>query len=371
MDDRNRALPIPRADPARRFATRRAEIDRALARVLGSGQFILGEEVAHFETEFANYLGTRHVVGVGSGTQALSFALAAVGVRPGDEVVTVAMTFVATAVAIESVGAKPVFVDVDPETRCMDPGALSAAIGFATTAILPVHLHGIPAAMEAIGALAERHGLAVVEDCAQSHGASINGRRTGTFGHAAAFSFYPTKGLSGLGDGGAVATNDAAVAARLRRMRNYGLDESGRSIEQGTNGRLDELQAAILRVLLPDLDQQNAQRRALSAEYRARLAGAAVGLPPADNGAVYHQYAVTLDQRDAVRQRLLAQHGIDTGIHYPLAVHQHPHFMAPVALPVTERLARQFLSLPIQPEVATSQVGRIADAVLESVNACR
>jgi dTDP-3-amino-3,4,6-trideoxy-alpha-D-glucose transaminase len=373
MNDRNppQDAPIPRADPARRFAARRAEIDRAIARVLASGRFILGAEVAAFETEFADFLGARHAVGVASGTQALALALAALGIKPGDEVVTVAMTFVATAIAIEEVGAKPVFVDVDPQTRCMDPGLLDAAIGPATAAILPVHLHGIPAAMSAIVAIAQRHGLAVVEDCAHAHGASIGGRRTGTFGHAAAFSFYPTKGLGALGDAGAVVTNDAAIAARLRRLRNYGFDEAGRSIEPGTNARLDEMQAAILRVLLPDLDEQNAQRRALAAEYRARLANAALALPPADDGAVYHQYAVALEARDAVRERLLAHHRIDTGIHYPLAVHQHPRFARPIALPVTERLAREFLSLPIQPEVATGEVGRIADALLESIDACR
>jgi dTDP-4-amino-4,6-dideoxygalactose transaminase len=373
MDDRThgRSVAIPRADPTRRFAARRAQIDRAIARVLDSGRYILGEEVAAFETEFARYLGARHAVGVGSGTQALSLALVALGIKPGDEVVTVAMTFVATAIAIEDVGAKPVFVDVDPQTRCMDPGMLEAAIGSATAAILPVHLHGIPAAMGAINAIAQRHGLAVLEDCAHAHGATIDGRRAGTFGHAAAFSFYPTKGLGGLGDGGAVVTGDAAVAARLRRLRNYGFDEAGRSVGEGTNSRLDELQAAVLRVLLGDLDAQNAQRRALARDYRTALAGAAAGLPPADEGAVYHQYAVTVDARDAVRQRLLCRHGIDTGIHYPLAVHQHPRFARPVSLPVTERLAREFLSLPIQPEVATGQTARIADALRESIDACR
>ena len=235
-------MAIPRADPTRRFAARRAQIDRAIARVLDSGRYILGDEVAAFETEFARYLGARHAVGVGSGTQALSLALVALGIKPGDEVVTVAMTFVATAIAIEEVGAKPVFVDVDPQTRCMDPGMLEAAIGSATAAILPVHLHGIPAAMGAINAIAQRHGLAVLEDCAHAHGATIDGRRAGTFGHAAAFSFYPTKGLGGLGDGGAVVTGDAAVAARLRRLRNYGFDEAGRSVgECGSTKRIGQM----------------------------------------------------------------------------------------------------------------------------------
>src|SRR5262249_39135008 len=201
-------------------------------------------------------------------------------------------TAVMTAIAIASVGAQPVFVDVDPDTRCMDPRALEAAIGKSTTAVVPVHLHGVPAAMDAIMAIAQRPGPPVVEDCAQSHGAAHGARRTGSLGHAAAFSFYPIKILGCAGDGGAVTTGDAAVAERVARLRNYGFDASGRAVELGTNGRLDELQAAILRVLLARLDQRIAERRALAREYHARLAGAALGLPPADDGAVYHQYAV-------------------------------------------------------------------------------
>lgn len=369
---RARHPPIPRADPGRVFARYRTEIDAAIDRVFKRGRFILGEEVAAFEEEFARYLGVRHAVGVASGTHALSFALAALGVEPGDEVITVSMTAVMTATAIESVGAKPVFVDVDPDTRCMDPRALEAATGKSTAAVVPVHLHGVPAAMDAIMTIAQRHSLAVVEDCAQSHGAAIGARRTGSLGHAAAFSFYPTKMLGCAGDGGAVTTGDAAVAARVARLRNYGFDASGRLVELGTNGRLDELQAAILRVLLTRLDQRVAERRALAAEYRSRLAGAALGLPPAHDGAVYHQYAVTLDRRDAVRERLLTRHGIDTGVHYPLGAHQHPHFAASAAsLPVTERLARRLLGLPIQPEVVEQHAQQIADALIESIAACR
>jgi dTDP-4-amino-4,6-dideoxygalactose transaminase len=212
----------------------------------------------------------------------------------------------------------------------------------------------------------------VVEDCAQSHGAALGSGRAGTLGHAAAFSFYPTKILGCAGDGGAVTTGDAAVAERVARLRNYGFDPSGRLVELGTSGRLDELQAAILRVLLTRLDQRVAERRALAAEYRSRLACAAPGLPPVHDGAVYHQYAVTLDGRDAVRERLLIQHGIDTGIHYPLGAHQHPHFAGSGAsLPVTECLATRLLSLPIEPEVVKGRVEQIADALIESIAACR
>ena len=264
---------IPQADPRRRFLARRQEIEGAIARVLERGTFILGPEVAAFEAEFAALSGARHAIAVASGTDALRLALMALGIKPGDEVITVAMTFAATALAIEAVGAKPVFVDVDPATRCIDPDALAAAIGPATAAIIPVHLHGHPASMPAIGAIAARHGLAVIEDCAQAHGARLDGRPVGTFGQAAAFSFYPTKNLGALGDAGAVVTDDPALAARLARLRHYGFDAHDRCIETGTNARLDELQAAILRVLLPDLAALNAQRRTLAAQYRARLEG--------------------------------------------------------------------------------------------------
>jgi dTDP-3-amino-3,4,6-trideoxy-alpha-D-glucose transaminase len=365
------ATPVAQAAPGLRFAARRADIEDAIARVFDRGTFILGEEVEAFEAEFAAYLGTDHAVGVSSGTDALRITLAALAVGPGDEVVTVAMTAVATASAIESVGAKPVFVDID-HTRCMDPAALEAAISPATAAILPVHLHGHPAPMERIMRIAERRGLAVVEDCAQSHGASIDGKRTGTFGHAAAFSFYPTKNLGAAGDAGAIVTNDPALAARVRRLRQYGFDETQRCVGPGWNGRLDELQAAILRVLLPDLDAQNEERRALAAHYRSRLAGAALGLPPEHDGAVFHQFAVAVKNRDEIRQRLAMTHNIGTGLHYALGIHQHPHFVrVPCSLPVTERLARETLSLPIQPEVASGCIERIADALLESMNACR
>lgn len=368
--DRDALMPL--ALPGLRFAEHRTAIEQAIARVFARGKFILGEEVAAFEAEFAQYLDARHVVAVGSGTQALCFALLALGVKPGDEVVTVAMTFAATAAAIELVGARPVFVDVDPVTRCMHPRALEAAIGLATAAILPVDLHGCPADMDAINDVARRHGLAVLADCAQSHGASIGGRRTGTLADASAFSFYPTKLLGAAGDGGAVVTNDAALAERVRRLRNYGFDDTARAIELGTNGRLDELQAAILRVLLPDLDRQISRRRALAAQYREHLNGAPLELPLAHDGAVYYQFAIALDQRDQVRQRLRTRHRIDTGVHFELGVHQHPHFARPgLVLSVTERLGRQLLSLPIQPEVAEGRVSEIAEAVIESIRECR
>jgi dTDP-4-amino-4,6-dideoxygalactose transaminase/dTDP-4-dehydrorhamnose 3,5-epimerase-like enzyme len=364
--------PIPSADPSRRFAERRAEINLAIARVFKSGTFILGPECAAFESELADYLGVRHAIGVSSGTQALTFALAALGIGPGDEVITVSLTFAATALAIEATGAKAVFVDVDSDSRCIDAAAIEAAINPATAAIVPVHLHGFPAAMLEIMRIAGHHRLAVVEDCAQSHGAVVGGRRTGSFGHAAIFSFYPTKNLGAAGDAGAVVTNDPAVAERVKRLRNYGMDDKKICLGPGTNGRLDEVQAAILRVLLPELDEDNARRRALAAQYRSRLSDTTLELPPHCDGAVYHQFAVALDERDAVRHRLKVTHGIETAIHYPHAVHQHPHFFrAGLSLPVTERLAARLLSLPIQSQIAAGRIDYIASALIESISACR
>jgi dTDP-3-amino-3,4,6-trideoxy-alpha-D-glucose transaminase len=362
---------IPQADPKQRLFEARDEIRQAIARVFDRGLFILGEEVAAFEAEFATYVGVRHAIGVSSGTQALSIALAALGIGRGDEVITVSMTFPATAAAIEAVGAIPIFVDVDPATRCIDPGLVGAAVGPNTTAIVPVHLHGFPAPMEPLLAIARHHDLAVVEDCAQSHGATIAGRHTGTFGHVNAFSFYPTKNLGAAGDGGAITTDDPVIAARVKRLRNYGLDEAQECVECGVNGRLDELQAAILRVLLPSLDRQNDERRLLAAQYRSKLSSHAQWLPPNDQGAVYHQFAVAVPHRDRIRL-MLARRGIETGVHYSRGVHRHPHFLrSGVSLPITDQLAHQLLSLLIQPQVARDRVNEISDALLEAEYACR
>jgi len=247
----------------------------------------------------------------------------------------------------------------------MDTDALEAAVGARTAAIVPVHLHGFPAAMDTIMEIASRHGLYVVEDCAQSHGATIGGRRAGSFGHAAAFSFYPTKNLGVPGDGGAVVTNDARLAARIRRMRFYGFDESRLCVGPGSNRRLDEIHAAVLRVMLPHLDRQNAERRSLAAEYRSNLLGSNIGLPPESAEAVYHQFAITSPDRDTIG-RLLAARGIATNVHYATGVHRHPRFAdAKASLPVTDGLTAQLLSLPIQPEIATGNVQRICAALRE------
>jgi dTDP-4-amino-4,6-dideoxygalactose transaminase len=362
---------IPQADPSRRFQRLDSEVQGAIRRVFESGQFILGGEVSAFEDEFASYLGVGHAVGVSSGTQAITLALQSLGIGAGDEVLTTSLTSAATALGIEAAGARVVFVDVERTSRCIDPAAIEAAIGPATAAIVPVHLHGFPAAMHDIMRIATRHGLAVVEDCAQSHGASIGGRRTGSFGHAAAFSFYPTKPLGAAGDGGAVVTGDPAVAERIRRLGNCGFDNARRCVEPGVNGRLDELQAAILRVQLPTLDAENGRRRALAARYRALLDDERVELPARGDGEIYHQFCVALDRRDAIRRHLSTAHRIQTAVHYSPPVHQHPHFGRSQSLPVTEDLAARLLSLPIQSDVVAGRSERIASALLESIDACR
>jgi dTDP-4-amino-4,6-dideoxygalactose transaminase len=361
---------IPQAAPGRRFDEQRAEIMRAIAGVFDRGIFLLGPETESFEAEFAANTGTAHCVAVGSGTDALALALRAAGLRAGDEVITVSLTAVATAVAIEDAGSVPRFVDVDPATRCMDPAALAAAIGPRTAAIVPVHLHGFAAPMDAIMEIAHRANLLVIEDCAQAHGATYRGRPVGTHGHAAAFSFYPTKNLGAAGDAGAVVTNDAGIASRVRRLRVYGWDEERNAIGPGSNRRVDELQAAILRVLLPQLGQQTAARRALAAEYRAALAGCALDLPPDEPGAVYHQFAPASDARDALREALRRE-GIHTAIHYPLGAHQQARFAtgAPV-LPVTERLVQRLFSLPIQPEVARGHIETICAVIAKELRRC-
>jgi dTDP-4-amino-4,6-dideoxygalactose transaminase len=358
---------IPQADPKRRFDPVREEIMRAIAGVFDRGRFMLGPETETFEAEFAAAAGADHGVALSSGTEAVAIALAAAGVLPGDEVITASLTAVATAAAIEQARAVPRFVDIDPTTRCMDPAALAAAIGPRTTAVVPVHLHGFPAPMDAIMAIAQRHGLIVIEDCAQAHGATYRGKPVGSFGQAAAYSFYPTKNLGAPGDAGALTTADGDLAARARRMRIYGWDAQRRSLGPGANGRIDEIQAAVLRVLLPRLPAETTARRELAAQYRAGLAGLPLELPPVEPGAVYHQFAIALEGRDGLRQRLAAS-GVGSDVHYPRGVHQEPRFAAGAPhLPETERLVERLLSLPIQPEVARGHVPEIVAAVSDGL----
>ncbi|MEW5847196.1 MAG: DegT/DnrJ/EryC1/StrS family aminotransferase [Myxococcota bacterium] len=346
------------------------ELDQDLAaaalRVLRSGWYILGPEVEAFEHAFAQYHGIPFAIGVANGTDALELALRAAGVGPGDEVITVAHTAVATVCAVERTGARPVLVDIDPVTYTMDPAAAEAAITPRTRALVPVHLYGHPANLGALTELARRHGLFLLEDCAQAHGATWAGEKVGTFGNAAAFSFYPTKNLGALGDGGAIITRDAALAERIRRLRNYGQKARYEHVERGINSRLDELQAALLRVKLQHLDEHNARRQAVAHAYTTGLRGVDVPVVAAGAGHVFHLYVVRHRQRDQLAA-LLKQNGVHTLIHYPIPVHRQQAYadlrLDVGSLPVTEKIASEILSLPLYVGIPTSAVGEVIDVV--------
>ncbi len=365
-------MTIPFGDLKRQYESIRAELDEAALRVLAGGWYILGPETRAFEEAFAAFCGVGHAVGVGNGTEALHLALVALGVGNGDEVITVANAGVPGAVAIIQAGARPVYVDVDERSYNLDPGALKAAITSRTKAIMPVHLYGRMADMDAILAIAEQYGLAVIEDCAQAHGAIYRGRPAGSMGVCGCFSFYPTKNLGALGDGGMIVTGDAALADKLRRLRQYGWEHKYYSTEAGgINSRLDELQAALLRVKLRHLPTWNARRRQIAEMYDDLLVSADLALPeaPDDGEHVYHLYVVRSKQRDRL-QAALRERGVGTDIHYPLPTHLQPIYarMAPAAdLPMTERLAQEVLSLPIYPELTQAEVEAIAAAVRETL----
>lgn len=357
---------IPVADPGAETAVLKPAIHEAIERVLSSGTYILGRETSAFEHEWADYLGLRHCVGTGSGTDAIALALRAVGVGQNDEVVTVSHTAVATVAAIEVIGAIPVFVDIDPMTRCIDPDLIAEAVTSKTKAILPVHLYGQPAPMEAILAIAASYGLAVVEDCAQAHGAAIDERKVGTFGHAAAFSFYPTKNLGALGDGGAVVTADGAVAQRLKELREYGWRERYVSHVPGVNSRLDELQAAVLRVKLPQLDQRNARRRSIADRYRQSIVCADL-IPPARMPSITHAmhlFVIECEDRPAFEESC-HRRGIRTARHYPLPIHRQPAYAGRIRggerLPMTDRVADRIVTLPCFPEEREDHIHRVCE----------
>ena len=358
------------ANPRRQFSTQSVEISQAIMRVLNSDSYILGSEVEKFEEEFAKYIGTSHCIGLNSGTDALILSLRALGIASGDEVITPSHTAVATISAIVSCGATPVFVDIDPVSFTIDPDLVNEAVTSRTKAIIAVHLYGHPCDMDALQQIVVKHGIYLVEDCAQAHGAMWRGKKVGTFGSVGCFSFYPTKNLGAIGDGGAVVTNDPIVADRIRCLRQYGWDSNRVSQKSSGVSRLDEIQAAILRVKLPKLDLNNERRREIARAYSARLQGSGVIVPAVKIEAthVYHLFVVQVISRDETI-RHLNQKGIFPGIHYRVPVHLQPAYRNfsssnSAMLPVTVHLAEAILSLPMFPELDDSEIEKVCKEML-------
>ena len=361
-------MTIPMVDLKGQYLSMKEEIDAGIRAVLESTAFILGPNVQEFESEAADYLGVRHAVSCANGTEALHLALLAAGIGPGDEVITTPFTFIATAEAIVYVGAKPVFVDVEADTFNIDPAQVEAAITAKTRAILPVHLFGQPADMTAIMALAEKHGLLVIEDCAQSFGATAGTRMTGSIGLAGCHSFFPSKNLGCYGDGGMVTTADDAVAACLRQLRNHGSAERYHHDIIGYNSRLDEFQAVILRSKLKRIDDFNQGRRRAAHQYSAGLSAIPGVIPPHEDGKgrhVYHQYTLLSERRDDIMQALQAA-AIACAVYYPIPLHRQKAFAdtcRDVSMPVSDQIAGHCLSLPIFPELTTTQVDTVLDVI--------
>ncbi|MCW9088837.1 MAG: DegT/DnrJ/EryC1/StrS family aminotransferase [Gammaproteobacteria bacterium] len=359
---------IPMVDLKGQYLDIKDEIDQGLLQALEATQFILGPNVRAFEEEAAGYLGVSHAVGCASGTDALHLALIAAGVGEGDEVITTPFTFIATAEAILYVGAKPVYVDIDEKSMNIDVNQIENAITPKTRAILPVHLFGQPADMAAIQSIADKHNLMVVEDCAQSFGADIDGKQTGSMGIAGCFSFFPSKNLGCFGDGGLITTNDEKIAEHLRVLRNHGSWQRYHHSELGFNSRLDELQAVILRAKLKRIDQYNEGRRRVAHRYSAALAEMDGTTPPHEDGIgthVYHQYTLLSEKRDQIMAALQAQQ-IACAVYYPIPLHQQEVFAEMcqgVSLPVTEKVASQCMSLPVYPELEDDKVDQILEVI--------
>ncbi|BBA34588.1 aminotransferase [Methylocaldum marinum] len=363
---------IPMVDLKAQYLQLKDEINQSLEQVLESCAFILGPNVRAFEEEAAAYLGAKHAIGVASGTDALHLALLAAGIGDGDEVITTPFTFIATAEAIRYVGAKPVFVDINPKTFNIDPVAIESAITEKTAAVMPVHLFGQPADMQRIVAVCEQNGLKMVEDCAQSFGASIAGRQTGSFGASAGFSFFPSKNLGCYGDGGLVTTDDDEIADRIKMLRNHGSEVRYYHDVIGYNSRLDEVQAAILRVKLKRIDDFNRNRRGVAQLYSELMADLPVTVPYEDGVGVhvYHQYTVLTDRRDTIMQAL-QQAGIACAVYYPVPLHRQKVFAndcSGLGLPVTEAIAESCLSLPIYPELQEAEIRRIVSIIRAALN---
>jgi dTDP-4-amino-4,6-dideoxygalactose transaminase len=363
---------IPFGDLGREVREIRREVDAAVARVFDRGWFVLGGEGEAFEGEFAAFVGAEHAVGCGNGTDAITLALRALGLGPGDEVITVANTCVPTAAGIRDAGCELRLVDCDPRTLQMNPEALRRAITPSTGAVVPVHLYGSTPDMEAVQGICSEAGVPIVEDCAQAHGAAFDGRNAGTWGALSCWSFYPSKNLGAYGDGGAVATDDSALAERLRMLRNYGQRVRYHHDEEGRNSRLDEVQAAVLRAKLRHLPSWNDRRRALAARYEERLAGATTLVEvPERCTPVRHLFPVRVatERRDAVRARM-QELGVDTQIHYPIPLHRqkaYAHLFAGESYPAAEAAAGELISLPLYPQLDVEEIDRVVDVFLESI----
>ncbi len=363
-------MAVPFVDLQAQYASIEGEVDAAIKGVLTRSDFILGQQLELFEQDFADYIGTDFAIGVDSGMSALTLILKALDIGPGDEVITSANTFIATALTISAVGATPILVDVDPETFTLDLERLEQAITSKTKAIMPVHLFGHPEDMDPIMEIANRHGLHVVEDACQSHGATYKERMTGSFGIAAAYSFYPAKNLGAYGDGGMIVTSDPALKNSIQLLRNYGQTAKYHHAVQGYNNRLDTVQAAVLRVKLRYLDEWNAARRRHADLYDQLLANSGVETPPhmPEVECVWHLYAVRTDLRDELRA-FLQERGIASGIHYPIPIHLQPAYkelgLKEGDFPVSERDAERMLSLPMYAELSDEQIHYVADAILE------
>jgi len=374
-------LLVPAANPKSNYLAHKDEIDQAVLRVMEAGVYILGDEVAAFEQAFAKYIGARTAVAVGNGTDALHLALRACGIGPGDVVITVSHTAVATVAAIELAGARPLLVDIDPVSFTIDPQRVAEAIidfksrasnGRELKAIIPVHLYGQPCDMQSLTHIARAHGLRIIEDCSQSHGAMIDGQKTGTFADVGTFSFYPTKNLGALGDGGAITSNDPELAQKARELREYGWQRRYISdIAGGMNTRLDPLQAAILNVKLQYLDAENCRRRQIAAAYDKAWSPGDLVLPQSREGQtpVYHQYVIRSQKRDRFREFLLSK-SVGTAIHYPMAVHQQPAYysrvmVGPGGLAESERAVREIVSLPIYPQMTDEQTQLVVETIRE------
>lgn len=361
------------ASPLAQNTALKSEIDEVVQRVLGRGNYVLGPEVEAFETEFAEYIGVNDSVGVANGTDAIALALRALGLGDGDEVITVSHTAVATVAGIEMAGCTPVLVDVEPGFLTLDPAKLDEVLTGRTRAVIAVHLYGQPADLDRIQEFCKRTGVALIEDVSQAHGSRWHGRRAGSFGELSTFSCYPTKNLGAIGDAGIVATSDIALANRVRRLRQYGWITRNDSLEAGVNSRLDELQAAILRVKLRHLDTGNATRRAIADRYTSALSGTSIQAPMVRSEAehVFHLYVVETSDREALSESL-AHRGVGSAVHYPLAVHQQSAYRGRVrtssSMSVTENAVKRIISLPMYPELPETTISHVV-STLESLNA--